>query len=880
MANTKAKTTAAKKAPAKKTVARAKAKEPAKRFEGPIGPIEDLPGPNDPPKNKGELRTQHAGAASISARPSSVEREYYPDNPALRNQKVYPVSDSAGAHGYYFVADAPLYNLFDEMVDREPVIASALELKVAYLLMRPRQLMLTEADAEDPKAGAILDFIRKALVDHEEFNTILWSLAMGTCQHGRSTVEVTYDVSPDNYFIPYRFFHCHPGQFRYKRDGTFGLIKGSYAEEGVQEVPARKFIWSRNPALYDNPHGRSDLYSLRFYYYFKKKGLANFVRIVEKNGVPFLHIEIPEGANYDAVKADLIEALETLMDDDALLTGFGVKVNSVERSSNVGEKLYSALLDKIDQTFVRSILGAELQSTVTDRGARSLGEVHERTVLNKVLPLARYVEKAINALIRWLVEWNFGAGVPVPYFEIDTEEKTDSEQARETLKAAQELGLEIATAQAREWLGIRPPEPEEDTLKPKASAPATEPGEDPDPDDDPEPDNDDQEDDPEEDEDDEEEARNREAAEALEFGDAARDAFNAYLADPERKAFASLWQADNALGRQFRETSASRARARQAKLSDRLEVIGQAAASDSAKGLIAMKDDLKKSVRSKFKKEDGLDLYRVRADVDPGVLKPFTDDAARRVVMSSAFLSLGMIAEGLADVRADHEERRNSQFAEDDSWLDALPDDFRDAVEWMSSREVMTVAAVRSLAKTIADELGVDWQDVERGLRSEVLALAGTTNTAGTKRVQSFIADSVGQGKTVGAFLEDLDAEFGLGDVLPEGENAYWNNVFRTETSNAYSAQQEAHERSPEVDNNLWGHETYNPKDKRSRKTHARLQGLRFKKGSTAWSTLGRSPFAFQCRCVMFALMAPGGTSSRYEESSDALAAAANLERF
>ena len=882
MVATKTKATRAKAAVKKVTTARAKRTDNQK-FEGPICPIEGLPTPQDPPKNKGKLGEQTSRPAGISARPSSVERDYYPDNPALRNQKVYPVSDNAGAHGYYFVADAPLYNLFDEMVDREPIIASALEMKVAYLLMRPRQLMLSENDAEDETAGAILDFIRETVTEHDDFNNMLWALCMGTCQHGRSTVEVTYDVSPDGYFVPERFYHCHPGQFRYKRDGTFGLITGSFMDDAVQDVPDRKFIWSKNPALYDNPHGRSDLYSLRFFYYFKKKGLANFVRIVEKNGVPFLHIEIPDGANYDAIREDLEEALENLLDDDALVTGQGVQVHEIERASSVGERLYNSLLDKIDSTFLRSILGAELQSTVSDRGARSLGEVHERTVLNKVLPLARYVAKAINALIKWLVEWNFGPEAPVPYFEFDTEEKTDSQQARETLKAAQDLGIEIAVEQARDWLGIRPPEPDEEVLpagiRPAAArnpAVPTDIDGDPETDDPVDPNLDNEEDDDEETE--EDVKKKQDEDEALEFGQPASDAFAAFLADPSRQAFASLWEADNALGRQFRETAAQRARARQKVLCARLEKIGLAAAKDSAPGIVAMKEDLKKSVKDKYKDEDRVDLYRVRADVDPGILKPFTDDASRRVVICSTVLSLGVLAEGLKDIRAEREAEGRT-FEEDD-WLDALPDDFRDAVEWMASREVMTVEAVRSLAKNIADELNVNWKDVERGLRSEVLALAGTTNSDGTRRVQEFISDSVSRGLTIGDFLDDLDAEFGMGEYLPEGQNAYWNNVFRTETSNAYSAQQETHENEPEINNNLWGHEAYNPQDKRSRKSHARLKALRFKKGTPAWSTLGRPPFAYQCRCVLLPLMAPGGKSAKYEESDDALAAAANLERF
>lgn len=864
-----------KRKPAQRPKAKATPLYASKKFEGgAIGPIEGLPAPQNAPKNAGILSKQVAIAKGVRSRSGRAESEVYPDNPALRGQKISPVSDNATAHGYDNIADAPLYNLYDEMVDREPVIESALSLKVAYLLMRPQQLMLSPEYAEDTRAGAILEFVRKTLMQHSAFPELLWSLAIGVCQHGRSTVELTYKVSDDKYFIPDRFFHCHPGQFKYKRNGDIGLLTGDWGNENFEPVPDMKFVYAKNPALYDNPHGRSDLHVLRFLYWIKKKGYMNFVRMADKNGVPFIQIVIPEDTpNYEAVIAELEEALAGLTDDDALITKGDYEIKLHDRTSVVGEKLYTGLLQSIDATFVRSILGAELASTVTDRGARSLGEVHERTVLNKVLPLARIVERAINCLIRWLVYWNFGPTAPVPTYEFDTEEKTDSQQARETLSAAKELGLDIAIAQAQEWLGIRPPEPGEEILPKAAINPgiAPNPGEtDTPPEDNPPPD---EEDDPEEEEDTKAAAITANAYYTHnELVKAGEEAFTEYLST---RVFSHLWEADSAFGVAFREAAAERAKARQAALSDQVEAIGQAGAKDTAKGLQEMVADLKKELSSKSR-EEPLNLYRTKALVDPGILKPYTDEAGRRIAFSVAFLSLGMTAEGLKDVRAD---AKKQGFAETD-YIDGLPDDFRDAVEWMASREVMTVEAVRHLAQTIAEELGVSWKEIERGLRSEVLALAGTTNTAGTLRVQKFISDSVAQGASVGDFLDNLDTEFGLGDVLPEGQNAYWNNVFRTETANAYSAQQEEHEANPDIQENLWGHEMYNPKDKRSRKSHARLSGLRFRKGSPAWQTLGNAPFAYQCRCVRFALMAPGGKSNAFQESGDALSAAANIQRF
>lgn len=113
-----------------------------------------------------------------------------------------------------------------------------------------------------------------------------------------------------------------------------------------------------------------------------------------------------------------------------------------------------------------------------------------------------------------------------------------------------------------------------------------------------------------------------------------------------------------------------------------------------------------------------------------------------------------------------------------------------------------------------------------------------------------------------GEFLGRLDTLEADG-VTPDGLGGYWENVFRTETANAYSKQQELIEEDTDVAAALWGWEGFNPSDDRSRPSHAAIDGVKFRKGSEAAAALGRPPFGFQCRCVLVRLI---GGNGAYEE--------------
>lgn len=389
---------------------------------------------------------------------------------AINIQDVSPDRSLSSAMGYYYINNARYFDLLDEMVDTDPIIKMCLDLLTAYVLMRPASFEFPDEFKDMPICNDISDALKQYLFNDSgsNANELLWMLTAGSQRHGRSTAEIVWGIV-DGLIVPKAFYHCHPGQFCFDREEN--LYFGTPAK-GVIPVMPLKFVTAKARSLYDNPWGEPAHFHLRYFWYFKKRGFSNMVRYSEKFSTPLVHAEIPPGlSNSTQVIEELQAALASIEDDSALITRNGEKINIHHRGTGSAQIPSSAIFDgiiaHIDSYIVRSILGAELNTQAGTNGARALGEVHERTTLTKVLPIARLIERAFNAyVIKPFVELNFGTNAPMPYYKIDTDPDSDATLSIQLLESAQKLGIEIAVEQARNWLGIRPIIGDEETIKP------------------------------------------------------------------------------------------------------------------------------------------------------------------------------------------------------------------------------------------------------------------------------------------------------------------------------------------------------------------------------------------------------------------------------
>lgn len=209
------------------------------------------------------------------------------------------------------------------------------------------------------------------------------------------------------------------------------------------------------------------------------------------------------------------------------------------------------------------------------------------------------------------------------------------------------------------------------------------------------------------------------------------------------------------------------------------------------------------------------------------------------------------------------------------------PSMFADAVRWMLDREVMTREQVGELIKAMIDAgFPQDEKAAERIIRDQVLALAGTANEQVTRRIQSMVAAAVENGTDVADFLTGLD-DLNAEGLLPGGTDGYLEMVFRTESGRMYQEQQDAQLRDPAVLPFLWGFQFFNPRDDRSRDTHAAINGLRVRRDSAAdIASRPGPPWSYNCRCIRTAVIVPDANDADIDETPGALALVLAIERF
>lgn len=763
-------------------------------------------------------------------------------------QEVRATSSTASAYGYLYTLATCYWDLLDEMLDRDPKISSCVSMIVCRILERRRGCSVPEEFEGDPQAlaaAALVDRVFESL----EFERLLWVLVYGTLVHGLSAVELQWTVAPDNTVTPTKFYHCHPGQFTFGRDGEPYMVADDMTP---RPLPTNKFMLMRAPGPYDNPYGTSSIFGLRWLWYLKKGCVRSMARYAGKFGLPLLHGTLPSSQSTNKALQDaLAEKLAAMAEDDALVTTNGESIQVIDRAGGVGVPPHERLLDYCDEQITQRLLGSTLATNEAEYGSRAQATVHERTMDSQTLSLARTLVQIINTqLIQPLVAYNLGEACPCPEFWIDVDATREGKEIRESLQLAADLGIEVAVSEAREMLGFRVPKPGEEVIQPKALPGVAVP----------EPDEDDDED------------PLVYATKADMFGQVAR--WFVATAGGVTKAFAGTGDSPVA----FRQQYALAAVDREASWRRRLDRVAEDSSTE-ADAVLTEANALFVAALRKAASEnpDGLVQDSLARSTDGGFVGSVA--LVERALWASFILSTLATASHKEALTALSASGWVTRFAAEDveSWLLKTPAGFEQAVKWMLGRKVMLKADLERLARVYAASKGVSLEAAGRIIRDKAIALARSSAATATEKLRNFIAKAVESGtsnKTFLAIVDKLDKQ----GLLPGGTDSYWENVFRTETASAYSAQQKVEEAG--LGNNLWGHEAMNPQDDRSRDSHANMNGLLFKEGSAASQALGWPPWSYQCRCALVPIIVPDAQTAAYEESPGALAAALSVERF
>lgn len=153
-------------------------------------------------------------------------------------------------------------------------------------------------------------------------------------------------------------------------------------------------------------------------------------------------------------------------------TGTMVKPDDVEievnwpKNNGIGST-HKELAEFLGAEMSKAVLGQTLTTEAGSRGARSLGEVHDKVRRDILEADAVAVAGCLTRdLIAPLIAMNFGDGVEVPQFAFVTEDGVVLKDFSAAILNFQKAGLKIRAADVRDIAGLIEPGPDDEVLDP------------------------------------------------------------------------------------------------------------------------------------------------------------------------------------------------------------------------------------------------------------------------------------------------------------------------------------------------------------------------------------------------------------------------------
>ena len=297
------------------------------------------------------------------------------------------------------------YGLFEEALDKDAHLSAICGQRKAAVLAWERQL-----DPADSSAAAreVTQFVERALDGIELFDQDLAEL-LDAIPYGLAVSEIIWEQVPDGWYIPVKLLARHPRRFVFGLDGAHRLLT---AEEPLlgELLPPQKFLVFANGGRFEDPYGLPALRTVWWLAYFKRQVLKFWVAFCEKFGTPTAVLTHPLSATERERRA-FRRIIGSVQQETGLVVPEGVSLSLLEAQRQGSVQAYRDLIELCNREMSKALLGQTLTTEPGERGAYSLGRVHQDVRADLTRADARALEAVINSqLVRAIVDLNFPAG--------------------------------------------------------------------------------------------------------------------------------------------------------------------------------------------------------------------------------------------------------------------------------------------------------------------------------------------------------------------------------------------------------------------------------------------------------------------------------------
>ena len=258
--------------------------------------------------------------------------------------------------------------------------------------------------------------------------------------YGYAVGEISW-ISKDGEMKPTDIEYKPQEWFIFDKENKLKLRKmkhGNYLFEEGEDLPPYKFLLTQNKATYQNPYGEKVLSRCYWPVIFKRAGLEYWQLMIERYGMPYLIGRYPNTFT-DEEKRELLENLNLMIQDNITIfedtLGIEIKENP---KYNVGE-LYENQLNFLNTEISKAVLTVTLTTEIQNTGSYKAAEIHKSMLEFLGVSDKKLIEKALNELIGFYCELNFG-DIAVPKVKLNKKEAIVDESA-ERDKILSEIGV-------------------------------------------------------------------------------------------------------------------------------------------------------------------------------------------------------------------------------------------------------------------------------------------------------------------------------------------------------------------------------------------------------------------------------------------------------
>lgn len=378
--------------------------------------------------------------------------------------------DDANPNDFYeeFRGKGGVAEAVDLMEKYDPKLAGLMQTRKFGVLCLPREIT-----GEGPRS----DFVREVFAGIPNMHNILYD-ALSCISAGFAPVEKVWEEQ-DGKFIYKTLKNWNQDKFLFENDSWW--INNGFEPKFLADMT--KFSILTFQPKNNKPWGSALYHSLYWYWYLKRHSVKFWAVATERFAAPITVGSMGRTSYSDTAVRDVVSSfIKTASKTSApsIAIPEDVEIKFVQAQQAGGLATYEKFINFLDDSMAIAVLGQTLTSNVGSSGSYSLGQIHNQIRKDILTADVLMLENFVNdQLIKPLLQYNFPDTdtEDIPKWRIVTDDAVDKESLATAIKTLVEAGFDqIPKSYISETFGFPIPDEGEETLTPRAPAPAPVPG--------------------------------------------------------------------------------------------------------------------------------------------------------------------------------------------------------------------------------------------------------------------------------------------------------------------------------------------------------------------------------------------------------------------